>query len=139
MDWELPKIPEEATEKLHSMFILQTTVLDSQVILKAVDSHPRRMNGFLTGCLLQVRPVPGLHVYLPHCEILRSVLDSYSVVASPHLQVLMEHTPNISDLPKFLTNQMRSEARRSRAHRGIECRAEFSKVGNIWAAPLLPQ
>ena len=51
----------------------------------------------------------------------------------------MEHTPNISDLPKFLSNQMRSEARRSRAHRGIECRAEFSKVGNIWAAPLLPQ
>ena len=62
-----------------------------------------------------------------------------AVVASPHPQVLMEHTPNISDLPKFLTNQMRSEARRSRAHRGIECRAEFSKVGNIWAAPLLPQ
>ena len=26
---------------------------------------------------------------------------------------------------------------RSRAHRGIECRAEFSHVGNIWNAPLL--
>lgn len=62
MDWELPKIPEEATEKLHSMFLLQTSVVDPQVILKAVDSHPRRMNGFLTGCLLQVRPVPGLHL-----------------------------------------------------------------------------
>ena len=71
------------------------------------------------------------------CEV--SLIASYSVVASIHPQVLMEHTPNISDLPKFLTNQMRSEARRSRAHRGIECRAEFSKVGNIWAAPLLPQ
>ena len=62
-----------------------------------------------------------------------------ALVASTLPQVLMEHTPNISDLPKFLSNQMRSEARRSRAHRGIECRAEFSKVGNIWAAPLLPQ
>ena len=137
MDWELPKIPEEATEKLHSMFILQTTVVDSQVILKAVDSHPRRMNGFLTGCLLQVRPVPGLHMStfrtVKFCEV------SLRALASNHPQVLMEHTPNISDLPKFLTNQMRSEARRSRAHRGIECRAEFSKVGNIWAAPLLPQ
>ena len=74
MDWELPKIPEEATEKLHSMFILQTTVVDSQVILKAVDSHPRRMNGFLTGCLLQVRPEPGqLHMYsfrtVKFCEV----------------------------------------------------------------------
>ena len=106
INWELPKIPEETTEKLSSMFILQTTVTDAQVIFKAVDSHPRRMNGFLTGCLLQV---------------------------------LGDHSPNISDLPKFLNNQMKSEARRSRAHRGIECKAEFSKVGNIWAAPLLPQ
>ena len=86
--------------------ILMTSITDAQVILKAVDSHPRRMNGFLTGCLLQV---------------------------------LSDHSPNISELPKFLNNQMKSEARRSRAHRGIECRAEFSKVGNIWAAPLLPQ
>ena len=106
IDWELPKIQEETTEKLSSMFILQTTVTDAQVILKAVDSHPRRMNGFLTGCLLQV---------------------------------LSDHSPNISELPKFLNNQMKSEARRSRAHRGIECRAEFSRVSNIWAAPLLPQ
>ena len=105
IDWELPKIPEEATEKLNTMFILKTSVLDEQVILKAVDSHPRRMNGFLTGCLIQV---------------------------------LQDHTPNISDLPKFLNNQMKTEARRSRAHRGIECKAEFSRVGNIWAAPLLP-
>ena len=106
LDWELPKIPEEATEKLNSMFILKTVVTDAQVILKAVDSHPRRMNGFLTGCLLQV---------------------------------LQDHTPNISDIPKFLNNQMKTEARRSRAHRGIECKAEFSRVGNIWSAPLLPQ
>ena len=106
IDWELPKIPEETTERLSSMFILMTSVSDAQVILKAVDSHPRRMNGFLTGCLLQV---------------------------------LSDHSPNISELPKFLNNQMKSEARRSRAHRGIECRAEFSRVGNIWAAPLLPQ
>ena len=105
-EWDLPTIPEEATEKLNSMFVLRTVVNDSQVILKAVDSHPRRMNGFLTGCLLQV---------------------------------LQDHTPNISDLPKFLNNQMKSEARRSKAHRGIECKAEFSKVGNVWSAPLLPQ
>ena len=68
-----------------------------------------------------------------------STFSLRALVASTLPQVLMEHTPNISDLPKFLSNQMRSEARRSRAHRGIECRAEFSKVGNIWAAPLLPQ
>ena len=136
MDWELPKIPEEATEKLHSMFLLQTSVVDPQVILKAVDSHPRRMNGFLTGCLLQVRPPNYTSTFrtAKFCEV-----SLRALVASTLPQVLMEHTPNISDLPKFLSNQMRSEARRSRAHRGIECRAEFSKVGNIWAAPLLPQ
>ena len=104
LDWDLPKIPEETTEKLNSMFILKTALSDTQVILKAVDSHPRKMNGFLTGCLLEV---------------------------------LTEHTPNIQDIPKFLNNQMKNEARRSRAHRGIECRAEFSKIGNIWNAPLL--
>ena len=54
LDWDLPRIPEEATEKLNSMFILKTVVQDEQIILKAVDSHPRQMNGFLTGCLLQV-------------------------------------------------------------------------------------
>ena len=104
IDWDLPKIPEETTERLSSMFILRTTLTDPEVILKAVDSHPRKMNGFLTGCLLQV---------------------------------LTEHTPNIQDIPKFLNNQMKTEARRSRAHRGIECRAEFTKIGNIWNAPLL--
>ena len=103
-DWDLPKIPEETTERLSSMFILFTSLTDPQVILKAVDSHPRKMNGFLTGCLLQV---------------------------------LTEHTPNIQDIPKFLNNQMKTEARRSRAHRGIECKAEFTKIGNIWNAPLL--
>ena len=104
LDWALPKIPEETTEKLNSMFILKTALSDPQVILKAVDSHPRKMNGFLTGCLLEV---------------------------------LTDHTPNIQDIPKFLNNQMKNEARRSRAHRGIECRAEFSRIGNIWNAPLL--
>ena len=104
LDWDLPKIPEETTEKLSSMFILKTALSDPEVILKAVDSHPRKMNGFLTGCLLEV---------------------------------LTEHTPNIQDIPKFLNNTMKSEARRSRAHRGIECRAEFSRIGNIWNAPLL--
>ena len=104
LDWALPKIPEETTEKLSSMFILKTALSDPQVILKAVDSHPRKMNGFLTGCLLEV---------------------------------LTDHTPNIQDIPKFLNNQMKNEARRSRAHRGIECRAEFSRIGNIWNAPLL--
>ena len=104
LDWELPKIPEETTEKLISMFILRPVILDQNIIAKAVDSHPRRMNGFLTGCLIQV---------------------------------LQDNIPNISDLPKFLNNQMKAEGRRSRAHRGIECRAEFSHVGNIWNAPLL--
>ena len=51
------RIPEEATEKLISMFTLRPIVTDPTVIAKAVDSHPRRMNGFLTGCLLQVLQV----------------------------------------------------------------------------------
>ena len=86
------------------MFTLRSELADPGVIPKAVDSHPRRMNGFMTGCLLQV---------------------------------LQDHAPNISDIPKFLNNQMAAEGRRSRAHRGIESRAEFSHVGNIWDAPLL--
>ena len=48
------QIPEEATEKLISMFVIRPLLTDPTIIPKAVDSHPRRMNGFLTGCLIQV-------------------------------------------------------------------------------------
>lgn len=52
-DWEVPIIDEEALDRLTTMFTIYTTA-ESSVPAVACDSHPRRTNGFLTGCLLNV-------------------------------------------------------------------------------------
>ena len=89
--------------------------------LKAVDSHPRRMNGFLTGCLLQVNIIMIIFIDLMmiitnikncllimvhDCKVNINIMIS---VVSFTTQVLQENIPNISDIPKFLNNQMLTE------------------------------
>ncbi len=74
--------------------------------IQAVDSHPKRTNGFLTGCLL-------------------NVLQDFQ-------------RPLIEELPRLLNDEMAIEARKAKAFRGIECKADFIPVGdNIWMLPFL--
>ena len=46
--------PEYALVSVILFLYFSVHLSDPHVIPKAVDSHPRRMNGYLTGCFLQV-------------------------------------------------------------------------------------
>ena len=148
--------------------------------LKAVDSHPRRMNGFLTGCLLQVmimKIAKFFFFFFPLISMMMTLFRSCKrtsqtfltsqsswtikcslreggIIAFTYLYLFLYLYLNLDNqiLTKYLLNveitmfikkfktklyQWFLFKSRSRAHRGIECRAEFSHVGNIWNAPLL--
>ena len=52
-DWDVPTVSEESLDKLTTMFTIYPTI-EEGTPLQAVDSHPGRTNGFLTGCLLNI-------------------------------------------------------------------------------------
>lgn len=52
-DWEVPIIGEESIDKLPTMFTIYPST-DEYGSVAVADSHPRRTNGFLTGCLINV-------------------------------------------------------------------------------------
>ena len=95
----------------------------------ACDSHPRRTNGFLTGCLLNV-----LRDYVrPTIEELPGhVLQRVS--GGPRFQVF--HAPIVC--PRIINVEMDTEKDRAKAFAGIECKADFIPAGsNIWMLPFL--
>ncbi|XP_059087881.1 uncharacterized protein LOC131884201 isoform X2 [Tigriopus californicus] len=52
-DWDVPIIGEESIDKLPTMFTIYPSI-DEYGSVAVADSHPRRTNGFLTGCLINV-------------------------------------------------------------------------------------
>ena len=102
---------------------------ESNVPAVACDSHPRRTNGFLTGCLLNV-----LRDYVrPTIEELPGhVLQRVS--GGPPFQVF--HAPIVC--PRIINVEMDTEKDRAKAFAGIECKADFIPAGsNIWMLPFL--
>ncbi len=58
LDWDPPVISERTVDNLTTMFTVYPRVSSgaaaASAAASALDSHPRRTNGFLTGCLVNV-------------------------------------------------------------------------------------
>ena len=103
---------------------------ESNVPAVACDSHPRRTNGFLTGCLLNVlrdyvRPtieeLPG------HVVVQR--VNSGLYFKAFYIRIFCCRIINV---------EMDTEKDRAKAFAGIECKADFIPAGsNIWMLPFL--
>jgi len=106
IEWKVPLMSEAALEKLSSIYTIHCRMYEPDVI--AMDSHPTRNNGFLTGCLINA--VGKIDKCSFHLEALQRVVNAEMVL----------------------------EGKKARAFRGIECQADFAVSNQeLWSFPFL--